>query len=88
MLFRTWVLKIFRGIFMSIGSTGLGKDEPRRVVKSTYTIDEVAALFGIGRNAAYSSAARGDFPTIRLGKTLRAPKAAIDRMLGRGGEAA
>jgi predicted DNA-binding transcriptional regulator AlpA len=74
--------------FMSIASTGLGKGEPGLIVRSTYTMDEVAALFGIGRNAAYASAARGDFPVIRLGKTLRAPKAAIDRMLGRGGEGA
>jgi excisionase family DNA binding protein len=66
---------------MSIGSVGLGKHE-RTIDRSTYTIDEVAALFGIGRNQAYQAAARGDFPTFRLGKSLRAPKALIDRMLG------
>jgi len=54
----------------------------------TYTIDEVATLLGIGRNAAYEGARRGAFPTIKIGKSVRAPKALIDRMLGIGGEAA
>jgi len=49
-------------------------------------MDEVAQLFGIGRNQAYESARRGDFPTIRLGKRIVAPKVPIDRMLA--GEAA
>ncbi len=70
---------------MSIASTGLGKDE-RLVARATYSMDEVAQLFGIGRNQAYESARRGDFPTIRLGKRIVAPKVPIDRMLA--GEAA
>jgi predicted DNA-binding transcriptional regulator AlpA len=49
---------------------------------------EVATLLGIGRNAAYEGARRGAFPTIKIGKSVRAPKALIDRMLGIGGEAA
>jgi excisionase family DNA binding protein len=54
----------------------------------TYSIPEVAELLDIGRNAAYDAAKSGDIPTIRIGKTIRAPKALIDRMLGLGGEAA
>jgi predicted DNA-binding transcriptional regulator AlpA len=54
------------------------------VERQTYKIGEVAKLFGIGRNSAYEAAERGDFPAIRLGKRLVAPKAAIDRMLGIG----
>jgi predicted DNA-binding transcriptional regulator AlpA len=50
--------------------------------RATYKIDEVARLFGIGRNSAFEAAARGDFPTIRIGKRLVAPKAAINKMLG------
>jgi hypothetical protein len=72
---------------MSISSTGLGRDE-RRVTKATYSMDEVAALFDIGRNAAYEGARRGDFPTIKIGKSVRAPKALIDQMLGIGGDIA
>jgi predicted DNA-binding transcriptional regulator AlpA len=73
---------------MSVASTGLGKHETRTIARSAYTMNEVAKLFGIGRNQAYLAAARGDFPTLRLGKTIRAPKAPIDRMLGIDGETA
>ena len=71
---------------MSIANCEFGKTD--RLSRLTYSIDEVAALFDIGRNAAYDAAKRGDIPTIRIGKTIRAPKALIDRMLGIGGEGA
>lgn len=61
--------------------TKSGAEEPS-VTRRTYHIEEIAKLFGIGRNQAYECAKRGDFPTIKLGKRLVAPKAAIDRMLG------
>ncbi len=56
----------------------------RTISRATYSIEEVAKLLGIGRNAAYEGARRGDFPTIKIGKSVRAPKALIDRMLGIG----
>jgi hypothetical protein len=37
--------------------------------------------FGLSRNASYAAAARGDIPTIRIGKLLRVPVRALDRML-------
>jgi hypothetical protein len=37
--------------------------------------------FGLGRNAAYAAAKRGDLPTIRLGKILRVPIRALEQML-------
>ncbi len=52
----------------------------------TYKIEEAGRLLGVGRNQAYEAAKRGDFPTIRIGKRLLVPKAALDRMLN--GEAA
>ena len=36
---------------------------------------------GIGRNGAYEAAKRGDIPTIRIGKIIRVPVAAAERML-------
>lgn len=45
------------------------------------TVPEAGAKLGIGRNAAYEAAARGDIPTIRIGKLLKVPKVALDRML-------
>jgi predicted DNA-binding transcriptional regulator AlpA len=62
-------------------STGGDRDEGT-VVRQTYTLGEVSKLLGIGRNQAYEGARRGDFPTIRIGKRLVAPKAAINKMLG------
>jgi excisionase family DNA binding protein len=50
--------------------------------RRTYRIEEVAKLLGVGRNAAYEAARRGDFPTIKIGKRVVAPRAAINRMLG------
>jgi predicted DNA-binding transcriptional regulator AlpA len=55
---------------------------PGQVTKATYSMEEVATLFDIGRNAAYEAARRGDFPTVKIGKSVRAPKALIDQMLG------
>lgn len=59
---------------------------PETAERRTYTIEEAARLLGIGRNHGYEAAKRGDIPTIRMGKRLLVPKAALDRMLG--GEAA
>jgi len=47
------------------------------------SVPEAGALLGLGRNAAYEAAARGDIPTIRLGKLIKVPKAAFDQMLNR-----
>ena len=38
--------------------------------------------FGLGRNAAYAAAERGDIPTIRIGKLLRVPVVAMDKIVG------
>jgi hypothetical protein len=38
--------------------------------------------YGLGRNASYAAAARGDLPTIRLGKKIRVPVAQLLKQLG------
>jgi len=45
------------------------------------TVPEAGAQLGLGRNASYDAAKRGDIPTIKLGKLLRVPKLAFERML-------
>jgi excisionase family DNA binding protein len=37
---------------------------------------------GIGRNTAYEAARRGEIPTVRCGRRLRVPTAALRRLLG------
>jgi Helix-turn-helix domain len=41
--------------------------------------------FGLGRNASYDAARRGDIPTIKIGRIIRVPVAALERMLERAG---
>ena len=49
--------------------------------RRSYTVEEAAQLLGIGRNHAYEAAKRGDIPSIKIGKRIVVPKAALDRML-------
>ena len=37
--------------------------------------------FDMSRNSAYAAAARGDIPTIKIGKLLRVPVIALEEML-------
>jgi excisionase family DNA binding protein len=50
-----------------------------------YGVPEAGEMLGLNRNAAYAAAKRGDIPTIRIGKLIRVPKVAFDRMLERAG---
>ncbi len=49
--------------------------------KRTYSIPEVAKVLGIGRTAAYEAARTGEIPTIRIGKRILVPVAALERLL-------
>jgi hypothetical protein len=54
--------------------------------RKTLTVPEAGALyFDLQRDASYAAAARGDIPTIRIGRTLRVPVAAMERMLEQAG---
>ena len=46
-----------------------------------YNVPEAGALLGLTRNASYDAARRGDLPTVRIGKLLRVPKAALHKLL-------
>jgi hypothetical protein len=55
----------------------------------TLSVPEVGRrYFGLGRGASYAAAARGEIPTIRLGRLLRAPVVAVERMLEEAGNTA
>jgi hypothetical protein len=43
--------------------------------------DAGKTYFDLGRGASYAAAARGDIPTIRVGRKLRVPIVAIERKL-------
>jgi excisionase family DNA binding protein len=53
----------------------------------TLSVPEAASrYFGLGKNAAYAAAARGEIPTIKIGRLLRVPVRALERMLERASE--
>jgi excisionase family DNA binding protein len=53
----------------------------------TLSVPEAASrYFGLGKNAAYAAAARGDLPTIRIGRLLRVPVRALEAMLNEAGQ--
>ncbi len=39
--------------------------------------------FNLSRNGAYAAAARGEIPTVRVGRLLRVPIRAMDEMLNK-----
>jgi hypothetical protein len=54
-------------------------DQPK-----TITVPDAGReYFGLSRNAAYAAAQRGDIPTIKIGKLLRVPVIAMEKMLER-----
>ncbi len=46
------------------------------------SIDETARVLGLGRSATYDAARRGELPTIRLGRRLLVPTAALRHLAG------
>lgn len=49
--------------------------------RQTFSVDEAAEILGVSRNSAYAAAKAGELPTIKLGRRLLVPKAALDRLL-------
>jgi excisionase family DNA binding protein len=59
-------------------------DHPECLV---YTVPEAGSLLGLNRNSSYEAAKRGEIPTIKIGKLLKVPKAALHAMIdGAGGK--
>lgn len=51
--------------------------------RKVITVPEAGEQLGLGRNAAYEAAKRGDIPTVRIGRRLLVPRDAIDQLLAR-----
>jgi excisionase family DNA binding protein len=54
----------------------------------TYNVEEAGQLLGIGRGSAYQAARAGELPTVRLGRRLLVPRAALMSLLNANGSAA
>ena len=49
---------------------------------ATMSVESAGRLLGIGRNSAYEAARQGTIPTLRFGKRVVVPRAALMRLLG------
>jgi excisionase family DNA binding protein len=52
--------------------------------RDVYSVAEAGARLGISRDHAYRLAAKGELPTLRLGRRLVVPRVQLERLL-RGG---
>jgi excisionase family DNA binding protein len=64
----------------------MGKPETYPVASArkkpeTLSVPEAGRRVGLGKNASYEAARRGELPVLRFGRKLRVPSAALDRML-------
>jgi len=59
---------------------------PEKPDKVVMTVPQAGARLGLGRNASYCAAARGEIPTIKIGRLLKVPVVAFNRMLEKAGE--
>lgn len=50
-------------------------------VRPTLTVDEAAVVMGIARSSAYDAVRRGEIPSVKVGRRLLVPTAAIRRLL-------
>ena len=45
------------------------------------TVAEFASFARIGRRQAYEAVKRGDVPSLRIGKTIRVPRGALESLM-------
>jgi len=62
--------------------TGRKARSRQQAERLTYSVPQAGRLLGLGRNAAYAAAQRGDIPTLRIGRLLLVPKIPFHRMVG------
>lgn len=48
---------------------------------ATYTVEQAGNLVGVGRSSAYTAVATGQLPSIRIGRRILVPRAALERLL-------
>ena len=47
----------------------------------TISVPEAGRRLGLGKNASYEAARRGELPVLRFGRKLRVPLVALERLL-------
>jgi excisionase family DNA binding protein len=54
---------------------------PNPTEQPTMTVEAAGSALGISRSTAYEAVTRGEIPSIRVGRRLLVPTAAVRRML-------
>jgi excisionase family DNA binding protein len=54
-----------------------GSDDGRQ----TLTVEEAGRMLGLGRQAAYAAARRGQIPTLKIGRRVLVPRVRLERLL-------
>lgn len=59
-------------------------------IRATLSVEETAKKIGMSRGSTYRAVERGELPSIRFGKRILIPRAALERLLetGNSGNAA
>jgi excisionase family DNA binding protein len=61
--------------------------EKQRVIPRSMTVTDAGwEYLGLNKNASYKAAKDGVIPTIRIGRLLRVPVAAMEKMLEKAGK--
>lgn len=55
--------------------------ETAAIAPQTYSVPEAGRILGLGKNASYEAARRGEIPVLRFGRKLRVPRKALERLL-------
>ena len=50
--------------------------------RRTVTVEQAATILGISRTSAFEAVHRGQIPSLRIGRRIVVPVAALERMLG------
>jgi len=66
----------------SAGGVGAVAPVEKRLV---FTVEVAAQLLGISRSFAYEAVQRGEIPSMRIGRRILVPKAALERFLAASG---
>jgi excisionase family DNA binding protein len=64
------------------GASSVGVGTTSGSERLTLTVEEAAQLLGISRAFAYEAVRRGEIPSIKIGRRVLVPKAALHKLVG------
>ena len=59
----------------------MAQHETRQSIPRTFTVSEAATMLGISRTSAFKAVRSGELPSLRFGRRIVIPRAAIEHLL-------